>query len=187
MPWVVLNFTVSEPIFTFYQNQDKAKLIEEYNGKGILDVFRKWSSWKSMQLYPFRKTFLGIDTLLAYGIYVEDSTVDFRLVVLFVGGLLLFFAAKWLSRTAVTYYISGSLLSIVGSLLVLVFIIFRSLPKKSTSLAFLFGGWSLVLFILSRVWQNLLSVFQMHTTWIAAYAVSLFLKRVSFTNYFSQP
>ncbi|XP_018424109.1 PREDICTED: nuclear envelope integral membrane protein 1 [Nanorana parkeri] len=79
---------------------------------------------------------------------------DPKLFLVFLLGILLFFYGDTLSRSQIFYYSSGVSVGMVASMLILVFILSKLLPKKSSFYMLLVGGWSFSLYIIQLVVKN---------------------------------
>ncbi|XP_077339689.1 nuclear envelope integral membrane protein 1 isoform X1 [Lithobates pipiens] len=79
---------------------------------------------------------------------------DPKLFLVFLFGLLLFFYGDTLSRSQIFYYSTGVSVGMVASMLILVFMLSKLLPKKSSFYMLLVGGWSFSLYIIQLVVKN---------------------------------
>lgn len=69
-------------------------------------------------------------------------------------GTALFFMAEKLSKSIKFYYASGVSIGMLASLLILVFLLSRLVPKKPAAYTILLGGWSVVAWVLRLMWNN---------------------------------
>ncbi|XP_072263870.1 nuclear envelope integral membrane protein 1 isoform X2 [Pyxicephalus adspersus] len=79
---------------------------------------------------------------------------DPKLFLVFLLGLLLFFYGDTLSRSQLFYYSTGISVGMVASMLIVVFMLSKLLPKKSPFYMLLVGGWSFSLYIIQLVVKN---------------------------------
>ncbi|XP_051517964.1 nuclear envelope integral membrane protein 1 [Myxocyprinus asiaticus] len=96
---------------------------------------------------------------------------DIYLIVVFVAGVLLFFYADTLSRSQVFYYSAGMSTGMIASLLILIFVISRFLPKKSPFYVLVMGGWSFSLYIIQLVFRNLQLILKEHWHLVIGYVL----------------
>ncbi|KAM9321187.1 nuclear envelope integral membrane protein 1 [Gastrophryne carolinensis] len=94
-----------------------------------------------------------IETDTRYSV-VFSRGFDPKLFVVFVVGLLLFFYGDTLSRSQIFYYSTGVSVGVVASLLILVFMLSKLLPKKGSFYMLLIGGWSFSLYVIQLVAKN---------------------------------
>ncbi|MBO8619783.1 NEMP family protein, partial [Staphylococcus aureus] len=66
---------------------------------------------------------------------------DPKLFLVFLLGLTLFFCGDLLSRSQIFYYSTGMSVGIVASLLIVIFMISKFMPKRSPIYVILVGGW----------------------------------------------
>ncbi|TKC50702.1 hypothetical protein EI555_001043, partial [Monodon monoceros] len=92
---------------------------------------------------PARKIFI-------YTIRVNQNIVDFKLFLVFVAGIFLFFYAKTLSQSPVFFYSSGTVLGILMTLVFVLLLVKKFIPKYSTFWALMVGCWFASVYI---VWQ----------------------------------
>lgn len=108
-----------EEVRTHYDNQ---RTIFSFN---VMNVGKR----KLIKIDPFNQTCVGVETAHKYSIQLSIVRIDFGKIFLLVAGLLLFFYARVLSQTPLFYYLTGILLGICASFLVLVYFGSKLLPK----------------------------------------------------------
>ncbi|XP_017561598.1 nuclear envelope integral membrane protein 1 [Pygocentrus nattereri] len=106
------------------------------------------------------KTFYTVKPSRKYDIY---------LFMVFLAGVLLFFFADMLSRSQVFYYSAGMSTGMIASLIILIYILGRFLPKKSSFYVLIAGGWSFSLYIIQLVIKNLQLILKEHWHLALAY------------------
>ncbi|XP_030623522.1 nuclear envelope integral membrane protein 1 [Chanos chanos] len=99
-----------------------------------------------------------------------DRKFDIYLFLVFVTGLLVFFFADELSRSQVFYYSAGMSTGLIASLIILIFILGRFLPKKSPFYVLMVGGWSFSLYVIQLVLKNLQLILKEHWHFAIGYA-----------------
>ncbi|KAL2103816.1 hypothetical protein ACEWY4_000684 [Coilia grayii] len=110
------------------------------------------------------KTCFRVDPSNSQTIYTVKPSrqLDIFLFGVFLTGVLLFFFADILSRSQMFYYSAGMSTGMVASLLILIFITARFLPKKSPFYVLLVGGWSFSVYIIQLVCRNLKVILKEH-------------------------
>eukprot|EP00062_Callorhinchus_milii_P027208 gi/632990230/ref/XP_007884071.1/ PREDICTED: transmembrane protein 194A-like [Callorhinchus milii] len=96
---------------------------------------------------------------------------DPQLIAIFVCGLLLFFYAEALSRSQLFFYTSGISVGILASLIIVIFILSRLLPKKSSLYLLIAGGWSLSLYLIQVTLRNLHFLLREHWQYVLGYVM----------------
>lgn len=126
-----MRIEINEDDFVLYEGSTPELVMEEYENKRSLFSFNFWNTnrKKMFKLSPFNQTCIGIETSLAYRVHLNLIRIDFWKIIYLALGLLVFFAASKLSNNALFYYLSGILLGIFASFLVLVYFVSKLLPK----------------------------------------------------------
>ncbi|XP_047629030.1 nuclear envelope integral membrane protein 2 isoform X2 [Phacochoerus africanus] len=96
---------------------------------------------------PARKMFI-------YTISVNRNIVDFKLFLIFVAGVFLFFYAKTLSQSPVFYYSSGTVLGILMTLVFVLLLVKRFIPKYSTFWALMVGCWFASVYVVYQLTED---------------------------------
>ncbi|KAG0431281.1 hypothetical protein HPB47_021934 [Ixodes persulcatus] len=135
------------------------------------------ASW--MPLLPWRQSTIGFPTFRPHCVgLVSDDEFRFEFVVRQANywkifqlclGVVLFFTVPSLCRNVLVFYTAGVTFGVVASLLLVVFILSRLLPRRSTAYGVLFFGWSLVLYVLQLLWSNLYDVLEQYKHLLAGY------------------
>ncbi|XP_016085427.1 nuclear envelope integral membrane protein 1-like isoform X1 [Sinocyclocheilus grahami] len=119
------------------------------------------------------KTCFRVDPSNSRTLYTVQPSrhFDIYLFLVFLAGLLLFCFADILSRSQVFYYSAGMSTGMIASLIILIFVISRFLPKKSPFYVLLMGGWSFSLYIIQLVFRNLQIILKDHWHLAISYAI----------------
>ncbi|XP_051735331.1 nuclear envelope integral membrane protein 1 [Ctenopharyngodon idella] len=126
------------------------------------------------------KTCFRVDPSDIYTLYTVQPSrhFDIYMFLVFLAGVLLFFFADILSRSQVFYYSAGMSTGMIASLVILIFVISRFLPKKSPFYVLLMGGWSFSLYIIQLVFRNLQVILKDH--WHLAIGYTIVVGFISF-------
>uniref|UniRef100_A0A8D2M0Q4 Transmembrane protein 194A n=1 Tax=Zonotrichia albicollis TaxID=44394 RepID=A0A8D2M0Q4_ZONAL len=98
---------------------------------------------------------------------------DPKLLLVFFLGLLLFFCGDTLSRSQIFYYSAGISVGLLASLLVLVYMMSKVMPKKSPVYFLLIGGWSFSLYLLQLIFKNLQEICKSYWQYLLGYLLSV--------------
>ncbi|XP_053338918.1 nuclear envelope integral membrane protein 1 [Clarias gariepinus] len=150
-----------------------------------LEELEQFSFWSMMQHWLHEQT---NETSLSVNLFTQktcfrvdpsDTSVvyrvkpsrkfDFFLFAVFLAGVLLFFFADLLSRSQVFYYSAGMSTGLIASLVILVFILGRFLPKRSPFYVLMVGGWSFSLYVIQLVFKNLQLILKEHWRLVMGY------------------
>ncbi|XP_078057363.1 nuclear envelope integral membrane protein 1 [Mustelus asterias] len=94
---------------------------------------------------------------------------DPQLILIFTFGLLLFFYAETLSRSQLFFYTSGMSLGVLASLIIVIFVLARLLPKKSSLYLLVAGGWSVSLYLIQVTLRNLQFLLREYWPYVLGY------------------
>uniref|UniRef100_A0A674HRA6 Nuclear envelope integral membrane protein 1 n=1 Tax=Taeniopygia guttata TaxID=59729 RepID=A0A674HRA6_TAEGU len=94
---------------------------------------------------------------------------DPKLFLVFFLGLLLFFCGDTMSRSQIFYYSAGISVGLLASMLVLVYMMSKVMPKKSPVYFLLFGGWSFSLYLLQLIFKNLREICKSYWQYLLGY------------------
>lgn len=82
-----------------------------------------------------------VKKIFVYTISVTRNIVDFKLFLVFVAGVFLFFYAKTLSQSPIFFYSSGTVLGVLMTLVFVLLLVKRFIPKYSTFWALMVSCW----------------------------------------------
>ncbi|XP_016072088.1 PREDICTED: nuclear envelope integral membrane protein 2 isoform X1 [Miniopterus natalensis] len=123
-------------------------------------IYKFWTPNESheitLNISPYGETVcFSVKPVRNYTIHVNRNIVDFRLFLVFVGGVFLFFYAKTLSQSPTFYYSSGTMLGILMTLVFLLLLVKRLIPKYSTFWALMVGCWFASVYVVCQLMENL--------------------------------
>ncbi|XP_063845122.1 nuclear envelope integral membrane protein-like isoform X1 [Scylla paramamosain] len=152
-----------------------------YEGRNATEVRQQHSEASWFTFYPWRQrvfrlelykeSCVGIETPSGYKVALRTRWVDFWRVVVLAGAVVLFFAASHLAQNTFFHYTTGISLGVVGSLLIVVYVVARMVPKKSGAVTLMVGGWGLTVYLLQYLWQNFVSIVKEHQAVAVGYVV----------------
>ncbi|KAM5288519.1 nuclear envelope integral membrane protein 1 isoform 1-T1 [Ctenodactylus gundi] len=76
---------------------------------------------------------------------------------------------KELEQSQIFYYSAGVSVGILASLLIIIFILSKFMPKKSTIYVILVGGWSFSLYLIQLVFKNLQEIWRCYWQYLLSY------------------
>nr|KAF6496699.1 nuclear envelope integral membrane protein 2 [Rousettus aegyptiacus] len=97
-------------------------------------IHKFWSPKESNEITiiinPYGETVcFSVKPISNYTIHVNQNIIDFKLFLIFVAGIFLFFYAKTLSQSSAFYYSSGTVLGILMTLVFVLLLVKRFIPK----------------------------------------------------------
>ncbi|XP_032067953.1 nuclear envelope integral membrane protein 1 isoform X1 [Thamnophis elegans] len=120
-----------------------------------------------------KKTCLKVETLdpdSKYAISVI-RTLDPKLFIVTFLGLLLFFCGDLMSRSSIFFYSTGISIGILSSLLIVVYVLSRFVPKKSPIYLMILGGWSFSIYLTQLAFRNLQEICSFYWEYLLGYLV----------------
>ncbi|NXV24594.1 NEMP1 protein, partial [Cepphus grylle] len=152
---------------------DSEEELEKFNMWNVVFSFLKEKlndTSIDVDLYS-NKTCLKVELLEAGTTYcvVLFRRFDPKLFLVFFLGLLLFFCGDMLSRSQLFYYSAGISFGLVTSLLILVYMMSKVMPKKSPVYFLLVGGWSFSLYLLQLIFKNLREICKSYWQYLLGY------------------
>ncbi|XP_077636366.1 nuclear envelope integral membrane protein 2 isoform X2 [Crocuta crocuta] len=110
-----------------------------------------------------------VRNIFIYTISVNRNIVDFKLFLVFVAGVFLFFYAKTLSQSPVFFYSSGTVLGVLMTLVFVLLLVKRFIPKYSTFWALMVGCWFASVYVVCQLMEDLKWLWHENRIYILGY------------------
>ncbi|NXT37307.1 NEMP1 protein, partial [Pelecanoides urinatrix] len=171
--WTRMQIRVNSSHMIRVTQVDSEEELEKFNMWNVVFSFLKEKlndTSIDVDLYS-NKTCLKVELL-------EDGTMycvilfrrfDPKLFLVFFLGLLLFFCGDMLSRSQLFYYSAGISFGLLASLLILVYMMSKVMPKKNSVYLLLVGGWSFSLYLLQLIFKNLQEICKSYWRYLLGY------------------
>ncbi|KAM6112226.1 nuclear envelope integral membrane protein 1 [Phoenicopterus ruber ruber] len=171
--WTRMQIRINSSQMIRVTQVDSEEELEEFNVWNIIFSFLKEKlndTSINVDLYS-NKTCLKVELLEADTTYcvVLFRRFDPKLFLIFFLGLLLFFCGDMLSRSQLFYYSAGISFGLLASLLILVYVMTKVMPKKSPVYFLLVGGWSFSLYLLQLIFKNLREICKSYWQYLLGY------------------
>lgn len=151
-----------------------------YKGNSSVDVQSQYKSssrwftllpWRDHKIYlsAFTPTCMGVYTSKAYSVRLRIYRLDPSRVAMFMTGAILILFARKMSRNVVFHYSSGIAIALLGSLLVVVYLVSRMIPRKAAGATVFVGGSAVVLYIFRNLWENFRETIITHRNYVGIY------------------
>ncbi|XP_069735545.1 nuclear envelope integral membrane protein 1 [Phaenicophaeus curvirostris] len=163
-------------------NSSRIIRVTQVDSEEELDKFNMWNVVSSFLKEKLNDTSIDVDlysnkTCLKVELLepsTEYSVILFRrfdpkLFLVFFLGLLLFFCGDTLSRSQVFFYSAGISFGLLASLLILVYVMSKIMPKRSPVYLMLVGGWSFSLYLLQLIFKNLREICKSYWRYLLGY------------------
>uniref|UniRef100_A0A4W4EEV3 Nuclear envelope integral membrane protein 1 n=1 Tax=Electrophorus electricus TaxID=8005 RepID=A0A4W4EEV3_ELEEL len=159
---------------TVVKNEKELQELEYFSFWSLVQYFiREQTNETTVSVNLFNpKTCFRVDPADSSTFYTvkPSRNFDIYLFLVFLAGTLLFFFADMLSRSPVFYYSAGISTGMIASLIILIFVLGRFLPKKSPFYVLMAGGWSFSLYVIQLVFKNLQLILKEHWHLAVGYA-----------------
>ncbi|XP_034510755.1 nuclear envelope integral membrane protein 2 isoform X2 [Ailuropoda melanoleuca] len=130
----------------------------------ITIIINPYGETMCFSVKPVRKIFV-------YTISVNRNIVDFKLFFVFVAGIFLFFYAKTLSQSPIFYYSSGTVLGVLMTLVFVLLLVKRFIPKYSTFGALMVGCWFASVYVVCQLMEDLKWLWHENRIYILGYVL----------------
>ncbi|XP_063704048.1 nuclear envelope integral membrane protein [Culicoides brevitarsis] len=166
---ITLRLDIDSEEFTQYEGSDPDVVNAAFEDHRSIFSFNFMTSKKRLvHLDPFNQSCIGIDADAKFKVHMQLIRVDFWRVLLLCAGLFVFFSAPSLSENPLFYYLSGVLVGISASFLIVVWLVSKLIPRKPMMYGALIGGWGLSFYFGQMVYENIrviLVTHQMYVFW----------------------
>ncbi|XP_049869957.1 nuclear envelope integral membrane protein 1 isoform X2 [Pectinophora gossypiella] len=175
--WQTVKFHVKikNDEFRYYIGTNPEEVYKEYTEdsygwSSVVNPFNK-KNQKTVTVSVFSPSCMAINTKQRHGFDLQVIRVDLWRVLLMFFGIGLIFASGVLSGNPVFFYICGILVGVFASFMVLVYYVSKLLPKKTFTYGILIGGWTVGVYLLQQVWDNIRSIVLAHQTYTFWYTI----------------
>lgn len=164
----------SSKLFKVHTIDDEERL-QELERFSFWGWFQSWMRERhnetSININLFsKKTCFKIDPTDGSGYTVKPlRKFDIYLFLVFLAGGLLFIFADSLSRSQLFFYSAGVSSGMMASLIILFFVLYRFMPKKSPFYLLVIGGWSFSVYAIQLVCRNLQVILREHWHYALGY------------------
>ncbi|XP_075154760.1 nuclear envelope integral membrane protein-like [Haematobia irritans] len=156
--------------YTQYDGVTPEDVQQHYDDHRSLFSFSLFNQKRSrLPLSPFASNCLGIETIEPYRIRLHKVRVDFWRVIQLLIGLIAFQYAGRLSHNSLFYYITGVALGICSSFMLLIWLSSKLVPRRTMMYGVLIGGWTIGLYVIQMLWENLQVIIVTYRTYVFWY------------------
>ncbi|XP_075560272.1 nuclear envelope integral membrane protein-like [Dermacentor variabilis] len=166
-----VEFSVAPDDLQLFTGEDEQTVQQKYFHSGV--DFSFWATKlqrKVSFLNSRHRRCLGVFSRGAYEFEFVRS-VNHRGIAQFCFGIVAFFVAPVVSRSAAVFYTCGTSIGVFAFLLVAVFLVSRLLPRRAAGYALVLFGWSLVVSWLEFLWSNVQDVVDNYRHFVVCYVV----------------
>jgi len=150
-----------------------------YEGENHTSVRELYAETSWFSFSPFRtSTFslttysrycIGIESKEPFAVFLRIKNVDVLRVLCFSVAIFLYFLSPSIAQNILFHYMTGSLIGVVGSLVVILFLLSKFIPKRSGAVTFLVGGSGILLYALQFFYEHIIHVLSEHRNLVIGY------------------
>ncbi|XP_037960158.1 nuclear envelope integral membrane protein 1-like [Teleopsis dalmanni] len=139
--------------YTQYEGTTPEEVMQNYKDKLSLWNFNIFMQKRTkLSLSPFEPKCIGIVSRKPYRLRLVLKWVDISRVLLLLSGAFMFWYARKLSENPLFYYITGIILGISLSFMIIIWLSSKFFQRRTL---ILIGGWSIGVYILQKILENL--------------------------------
>ncbi|XP_055912469.1 nuclear envelope integral membrane protein [Eupeodes corollae] len=167
---IQLQLDIEDDDFTEYEGETPEIVKTRYEEQKSIFSINLFSQKKTRRkLNPFVQECIGIDTIQPYRMRLHLIRVDFWKIIQIVVGLFIFSFAAKLSENSVFYYITGVLIGICTSFMLLIYLAGKLIPKRPMMYGVMIGGWTIGIYVIQRLWENVQLILVTYQTYVFWY------------------
>nr|CAH7756144.1 unnamed protein product [Callosobruchus chinensis] len=171
---VMLHINHSSNDFTHYEGPNEEIVEKEHVNNHFswsLNIF-SGNKRKTFKLDPFNTSCIGIDTSKNYSVHLDIIRLDLWKLLLLVTGIVVFTYAGKLSCNTTFHYVCGVAFGICASFLISVYLASKMFPKKPFMYGILGCGWTVVIYMLQMLWDNLRTILSSYRLYVMWYTIA---------------
>ncbi|CAH0553365.1 unnamed protein product [Brassicogethes aeneus] len=173
--WQTVLFKINHPSkdYSRYDGPTEEIVEKEYMKKHYswsLNIFS--TQERNVKLNPFNDSCIGIESKEAYNVTFNIIRIDLWKLLYLIFGVLLFISAPQLSKNTIFYYVCGIIFGICTSLLILIYIASKIIPRKPFMYGVLGCGWTVVIYVLQILWDNIRMILEHYKLYVIWYMLA---------------
>nr|XP_026484235.1 nuclear envelope integral membrane protein 1 [Vanessa tameamea] len=167
--WQTVKFhiKIKNDEFSQYFGDNPEQVYKDYTEDSYYRFQKKL--YKSVSLDIFTSTCMAINTKEKHSIELHIQRVDLWRVLMMVVGAALIFTSRTLSGNPVFFYLCGIVIGVSASFMVFVYYISRFIPGRTFTYGLLIGGWTVGVYLVQQMWENIRSIMAAYQSYIFWY------------------
>ncbi|XP_061401071.1 nuclear envelope integral membrane protein-like [Musca vetustissima] len=158
--------------YTQYEGTTPQEVEEHYNDHRSLFSFNLFSQKRSrLSLSPFMQQCIGIETVQPYKVHLFHEKVDYVRLMLLLSGIAIFLFSGILSTNAIFYYMTGIIIGICSSFLLLIWLSGKLMPRRAMMYGVLIGGWTVGIYVIRMLWDNIQMIMMTYHNYVCWYII----------------
>ncbi|XP_017869377.1 PREDICTED: nuclear envelope integral membrane protein 1 [Drosophila arizonae] len=169
---VELVLSIANDDYSEYGGRTPEEVLEHYTEKRSLFSFTLFSQKRqNIQLSPFEQQCIGVSSKQPYNISLKHAQLDIWRLLQMSLGIAVFWSAGRLAKNSLFYYMAGMVLGICASLLVIIAVTSKLFPRRPMMYGVLIGGWTIGLYILKQLSDNIRVILITYREYVLWYLV----------------
>ncbi|XP_017793463.1 PREDICTED: nuclear envelope integral membrane protein 1-like [Habropoda laboriosa] len=157
-----------------------------YNGKTPQEVMEKYENqryWRfnlfgrnksnKFQINPFEDVCIGVyvypSDLHKYSMGITETRIDVYKLMLMILGTIIYWNAHKLSGNCIFYYLCGTALGTITSVLIFVYYLSKLLPRGKIMYLMVATSWTMSIYIIQALWDRAHIIIVEYREWITLY------------------
>uniref|UniRef100_A0A1A9VC14 Nuclear envelope integral membrane protein 1 n=1 Tax=Glossina austeni TaxID=7395 RepID=A0A1A9VC14_GLOAU len=167
---VELRLNIEGDNYKQYDGATPEEVKEHYYQQQSLFSFTLFSQKRvRLHLSPFVSSCLGMASQTPYTLELRILRIDFWQVIQLLVGSLLFRYASNLSHNAIFYYVTGIVLGICSSFMLIIWLTSKLVPRRPAMYGILIGGWTMGLWMIQLLWVHMQVIIVSYRTYVFWY------------------
>ncbi|KAG7190206.1 hypothetical protein KM043_006330 [Ampulex compressa] len=157
---LTMNLNTSLDVYDLYDGKtpEEVQAKHEDNQRSWRFNLFGYKKEKQLKINPFEDSCIGVHTSSSkeyeYTMSMTQSPVDIWKLSTMILGIIMFRSAQRLSRNPLFYYLCGITLGVMTSIVILVYLMSKLLPKGKLMYAMVATGWTMSIYIGQALWGN---------------------------------
>uniref|UniRef100_A0A1B0A594 Nuclear envelope integral membrane protein 1 n=1 Tax=Glossina pallidipes TaxID=7398 RepID=A0A1B0A594_GLOPL len=153
---VELRLNIEGDNYKQYDGATPEEVREHYYQQQSLFSFHLFSQKRvRLPLSPFVSSCLGMASQTPYTLELRVLRIDFWHVIQLLVGYLVFQYASNLSHNAIFYYVTGIVLGVCSSFMLIIWLTSKLVPRRAAMYGILIGGWTIGLWMIQLLWVHM--------------------------------
>uniref|UniRef100_A0A0N4ZVJ2 Nuclear envelope integral membrane protein 1 n=1 Tax=Parastrongyloides trichosuri TaxID=131310 RepID=A0A0N4ZVJ2_PARTI len=184
---IYLHLSIPNDKYEVFVQNSYDGVIKKYNEyvNNLINIESYLKIQSNYTSIPLRKkNYIGIYSKYDYNIKSIPVKYNIYRIIAFFLSICIFYKAKDLVKKDAFYYSTGFLTGLFMSFFIIVFIMYRFMPKKTSATVLYLGGWSFISFTVSLFWNEIKDIitrnflyFQFYVTIITLLVMGFFYKQ----------
>ncbi|KAH8304173.1 hypothetical protein KR059_002895, partial [Drosophila kikkawai] len=169
---VEFHLAIDSEDYAQYGGKTPAEVLNHYRERQSLFSVTLFSQKRQrIQMSPFKEQCIGIASREQYSVTLNYLPLDLWRLLQLMAGLAIFWISRRLAKNSVFYYLAGVILGICASMLVLIYLAAKLVPRRPMMYGVLIGGWTLGFYVLKQLSDNLRLILLTYREYVVSYII----------------